>query len=194
MLSAQFTTAFGQTPYQRDFTPKSPEASAFNKYGDIGVSQFTGSPNISFPLSLSEEVPISISYNASGNKPEEHHGWVGAGFSLNVGGMISRIKRGELDEYKKSSDDQSFIEPYMENYNLLESASTAWDGDARLDIKVGKNITGAGDEKTFNTDLEPDEFVFNFNGFSGSFMLNSQGKWIIRGNNAAEFEVRSVNM
>ncbi len=108
--------------------------------------------------------------------------------------MISRIKRGELDEYKKSSDDQSFIEPYMENYNLLESASTAWDGDARLDIKVGKNITGAGDEKTFNTDLEPDEFVFNFNGFSGSFMLNSQGKWIIRGNNAAEFEVRSVNM
>ena len=73
-----------QTPYQRDFTPKSPEASAFNKYGDIGVSQFTGSPNISFPLSLSQEVPISISYNASGNKPEEHHGWVGMGFNLNA--------------------------------------------------------------------------------------------------------------
>ena len=184
---------FSQTPYQRDFTPKSSEASAFNKYGDIGVSQFTGSPNISFPLSLSEDVPISISYNASGNKPEEHHSWVGAGFNLNVGGMISRIKRGELDEYKKSSDDQSFIRPYIENYALLQDVSTAWNGDALLDIKVGQNLAGEGDKNTFNTDLEPDEFVFNFNGFSGSFMLNSQGKWIIRGNNAAEFEV-SVNM
>ena len=49
------STLNAQVPYQRDFTAKSPEASAFNKYGHIGVSYFTGSPNISFPLSLSED-------------------------------------------------------------------------------------------------------------------------------------------
>jgi hypothetical protein len=136
-------------------------------------------------------VPISISYNASGNKPEEHHGWVGMGFNLNVGGMISRIKRGELDEYKKSSDDQSYIRSYIDNYSLLQDNSTTWNGDAILDVKVKPTVEQAD---TYNTDLEPDEFVFNFNGFSGSFILNDQGKWIIRGNNAAEFEVKDVNI
>ena len=116
-------------PYRRDFTPKSPEASAFDKYGDIGVSQFTGSPNISFPLSLSEDVPISISYNASGNKPEEHHGWVGAGFNLNVGGMISRIKKGDIDEHKEL--DYPDYQAYYYNYARLQDGNSTWTGQNR---------------------------------------------------------------
>ena len=80
------------------------------------MSYFTGSPNISFPLSLSEEVPISINHNASGIKPEEHHGWVGTNWNLNVGGMISRIKRGAIDEIKDINDpNENKNKPYIHN-------------------------------------------------------------------------------
>lgn len=190
--------AQNQAPYQRDFTPKSPEASAFNKYGDIGVSQFTGSPNISFPLNLSEEVPISISYNASGNKPEEHHGWVGAGFNLNVGSMISRIKRRAIDEIKDINDPNEVNnKPYIHNnWRLQQQATSTWDGNEVLTKIVAYSpTTPASDTNTLYAlyaDLEPDEFVFNFNGFSGSFMLNHLGKWIFRGNNPSEFKIKDV--
>ena len=70
-----------QAPYQRDFSPKTPEAATLNKYGDYSVGYFTGKPNISIPISASEEVPIELSYDASGHKPEQHHGWVGLGWN-----------------------------------------------------------------------------------------------------------------
>ena len=187
-------------PYQRDFTPNSPEASAFNKYGDIGVSQFTGSPNISFPLSLSEEVPISISYNASGNKPEEHHGWVGAGFSLNVGGMISRIKRGAIDEVKDINDpNETKNKPYIHNnWRLQKQTNATWDGNELLtSITSYSPTTPATDTVTtfaLYADLQPDEFVFNFNNYSGSFLLDHNGKWVFRGNNPAEFQIINFNI
>ena len=156
----------------RDYVPKSPESSAFNKYGDIGVSYFTGSPNISFPLSLSEEVPISISYNASGNKPNEHHGWVGTGFNLNIGGMISRIKKGDVDEHK----DRNYpdYKAYYYNYTRLQDGNSTWDGtNAINEVMALPYGTDLGFRKG---ELEPDEFVFNFGSYSGSFLLNHEGK------------------
>jgi RHS repeat-associated protein len=199
LLFVCFTTVFSQSPApnKRDFIPKSPEAAAFNKYGDIAVSKFTGSPNISFPLSLSEDVPISVSYNASGIKPEEHHGWVGAGWNLNVGGMISRVRKGELDEFldiDSANVENLFpVRPYIENNTMLNGTDSPWNGVDLLLKKVVRTNTVAG-KNVFSADLEPDEFVFNFNGFSGSFMLNHEGKWVIRGNNPAEFKIKEVNI
>ncbi len=43
---------------------------------------------------------MELSYDASGHKPEQHHGWVGLGWNLNVGGIITRIKKSLVDEYK----------------------------------------------------------------------------------------------
>ena len=47
---------------------------------------------------------------------------------------------------------------------------------------------------TFSADLQPDEFVFNFNGVSGSFMQNHQGNWIFRGNNPSDFKISNVQI
>ena len=82
LLFCLINSLFAQS-YTRDYAPKTPEASAFTKYDEYSVGQFTGRANISIPLPISEEVPISLSYNAGGNKPEEHHGWVGQGWNLN---------------------------------------------------------------------------------------------------------------
>jgi RHS repeat-associated protein len=148
-------------------------------------------------LSLSEDVPISISYNASGNKPEEHHGWVGAGFNLNVGGMISRIKRGDIDENKEYSDPNGNYKSYLDNYTRLAKVNTRlpsdpWDGEYLLREMVSTtNLTALAFNKGT---VEPDEFVFNFNNYSGSFLLNHNGEWIFRGNNPNEFKVINVDI
>jgi YD repeat-containing protein len=87
----------------RNVIPPSPEASSLGKYGEWPVSLYTGIPNISIPLyelkGISLSIPVSLSYNAAGNKVGEIASSVGLGWSLqNGGGIISRSVRGLPDE------------------------------------------------------------------------------------------------
>ena len=85
----------------------SPTAAALGKFGDIPVSNHTGIPNISIPVYTVKEgnlsLPISLSYHAGGMKVMEPAGWVGAGWSLTAGGVISRTFRGAADESRTSN-------------------------------------------------------------------------------------------
>ena len=82
--------------------PPSPNTSAIAKYADWPVNLYTGLPNIDIPLcqlhAKGTAVPISISYHAAGNKVGEVASWVGLGWSLNAGGVITRSVRGLPDE------------------------------------------------------------------------------------------------
>lgn len=88
------------SPYYRP-TPKTPEAAALGKFGDVPVSYNTGIPNISVPLytlnSRSISVPISINYHAGGVKVNEIASSVGLGWSLEAGGMITHSPSGKRD-------------------------------------------------------------------------------------------------
>src|SRR6476660_9420767 len=72
----------------------SPNAASLGKYGDIPISYNTGTPQISIPIYTAEsgsvKLPVSLSYHASGLKAGETASWVGAGWSLSAGGMITR--------------------------------------------------------------------------------------------------------
>ena len=89
-------SAFSQATNSRfnDAIMPSTNASALGKYTDIPVSTFTGVPNISLPIFTIEEgplsLPIALGYHASGLKPGEPVSWVGAGWSLSSGGIITR--------------------------------------------------------------------------------------------------------
>ena len=84
----------------------SPNAAVLGKYGKIPVSYFNGLPNITVPLTelkaKNYTLPIYLSYHASGNKPDQHPGWVGLGWTLHAGGCINRIVNGMKDEMTKS--------------------------------------------------------------------------------------------
>lgn len=71
------------------------EAAALIQYVDIPVSHYSGVPNISIPIETIKvdafELPISISYHASGIKLDQEATSVGLGWTLNAGGMISRV-------------------------------------------------------------------------------------------------------
>lgn len=94
--------AMGQIPQPLQTVP-SPNAWSFLQYGKVPVSGFTGLPTINIPLHnltyKDQEISVSLSYNASGFKPDIHASWVGTGWNLNLGGVITRQVNGLPDEY-----------------------------------------------------------------------------------------------
>src|SRR5580698_4701385 len=74
--------------------PPPADAASLGKYADIPVNMSTGIPNISVPIYNIKtprlEVPINLSYYASGIKVDDIASWVGLGWSLNAGGAITR--------------------------------------------------------------------------------------------------------
>lgn len=81
---------------------QSPEAASLGEYGDVPVSYYTGTPQIEIPLATIQatgvEIPVKLTYHASGIKVNEVASWVGLGWSLRAGGTITRTVRGRPDE------------------------------------------------------------------------------------------------
>ena len=82
--------------------PKSPEAEAFEKYGNTPVNLYTGTPEINIPLHTLKgrelDIPISLNYDASGIKVTQIATSAGLGWNLTMGGRISRIASGTPDD------------------------------------------------------------------------------------------------
>ncbi len=138
-------------------TVPSPTAASLGKFGDVPVSYFTGVPEISIPLFSAKgktlELPISLSYHASGIKLDEIGSWVGAGWSLEAGGVITRTVRG-------IADDQA------EGY--FTSGHTFYEDGHWTSTPPQSLIQAIHDNKT--VDPEPDQFFFNFMGQSGEMV------------------------
>ncbi len=160
----------------------SPNAASLGIYGEIPISMFTGATNLNIPIyTLSEgdlELPISLSYNSTGVRPDVHPGWVGMNWSLNCGGMIKRVVKGipdemyyneyyELIDYSGEDHNLYFALGYIFNTPLVSSSSWKTSDHIR-NILLANGIYGSEMEKV---DTEPDEFIFNVNGNSGKFYI-----------------------
>ena len=152
--------------------PPPPTSAALGRYGESPISYFTGRPEISIPLYTIKDfdfsLPISLTYNASGIKISEVASWVGLGWSLNAGGVITRTIRGLADEI---------------NYNgFLSNAGVDIQGDLIHGICKWCNIdTSSIDflplwKITSNLmDGLPDIYYFNFGNYSGKFIFDYNG-------------------
>lgn len=93
---------FSQYDPKPNLIPPSTDALSLGKFGDIQPNLFTGRVNIDIPLHTIKEyditVPISMSYHGGGIKVNEQDGLLGLGWTLNVGGVISRSVCGMPDE------------------------------------------------------------------------------------------------
>lgn len=151
-----------QTP---KLIPPSPDAAALGKYGAIPVDKSTGIPSISVPLYEIKtprfSIPISLSYHASGIKVEEISSWVGAGWSLNAGGVITRTVVG-------FPDDGGF--GFLTDHALIKHAA---------DIVWPDDVQYISDVVTKVLDTEPDNFFYNFNGHTGAFAFGDDTKPVL---------------
>ncbi|RZK27122.1 MAG: hypothetical protein EOO43_00640 [Flavobacterium sp.] len=145
--------------------PASPIATSLGKYGEIPIGMSTGLPEISIPLfsygSGTMTGSVSLSYNASGLKVSEIAPWVGAGWSLNAGGTITRTVRGIPDEL------QFFKTGYFMTVNQLKAGLSSYPYTTPIRDKLVS--AGRGE-----ADTEADIFYFNFAGQSGKFYYNQQ--------------------
>ncbi len=140
-----------------NFIPPSPTAYELGKYGQVPVGMFTGTPNVNVPLyqynTKNLTVPISLSYNSNGIKVDQLSSNVGLGWSLNIGGVISRITR------DKSDEENALFFPEEEISEAGVRSPMA------LDFFY---MAGMDD-----VDTETDLFMYNFNGYSGSFVFDN---------------------
>ncbi|WP_407426208.1 hypothetical protein [Arcticibacter sp.] len=83
------------------YNPQSPAAAAFSRYGEIPVDLSTGIPSITIPLYTIKvggiELPITLSYHASGIKVTDVSSEVGLGWVINVGGNVTCQVLGQPD-------------------------------------------------------------------------------------------------
>ena len=146
----------------KDVVMPAPNAAALGKYGDYSVGNFTGVPDIGIPIHTVEEgslsLPIRVNYHASGIKVAETASWVGAGWSLNAGGIISRTIQGIADEESGKG--------YYEMGTYLQTQLTQATSAAAV-AQIYENIANG------LLDGEPDMFSFNVVGYSGKFYIDA---------------------
>ena len=190
ILSLAIPRAFGQPDptINAKVTISSPTAASLGKFGDIPVNTHTGIPEINIPLyqvhTGTLDLPISLSYHASGTKVEEQASWVGAGWALNAGGVITRTVMGAPDDrgINASYTTHGYFSDYgIESY-LFSIGPIGCDppgGPGPSYCPVGRSgVPGSvhapqdGNVQSGIFDGEPDLYTFNFNGYTGKFYFN----------------------
>ncbi len=166
--------------------PQAPNTAALGKFVELPVGYHTGVPNISIPLSTLTDgnfsLPVSLDYHASGLKPKEIPGWVGAGWSLSAGGMITRIVRGIPDDrIINPSRDEFAYELKRRFKSALTKGITQEFNSNELSIIINNSpFLKAGIQGGMTpNDYEPDLYFFNFMGRSGRFTFSTEGKIIL---------------
>lgn len=114
--------------YSQDFTSNQvnnpnilpPEVSSFQKVNFLPVSNYTGRANIEIPFYSIDlgglQIPIALTYNTGGVKPNDVASSTGLNWSLNAGGMISKVIKGMDDftlEWNRYYDYESHTEKYL---------------------------------------------------------------------------------
>ncbi|MFN4086533.1 MAG: RHS repeat domain-containing protein [Spirosomataceae bacterium] len=140
-----------------------PDAVAMGKYGEIPVDYFTGIPSIQVPIHTLQagpiQLPIRLQYHASGLRPAEIASWVGQGWALYNGGIISRTVQGIRDEASGG---------YWSN-----GSSTTFNGSCFTHPSYPNPLSSM---VTAQLDGEPDIFTFSAGEVSGKFYINSTGE------------------
>jgi hypothetical protein len=167
---------------------QSPNVASLGLFGEVPVSLFTGLPNIEVPLYVFHEgqisVPIKLNYHASGFRPDVHPGWVGMGWALSAGGMISRKVNGKPDDY--DSYDNTAATSILDPGDIYSSRSGYYYNRTLLDpsnwnqLSYLRDLTGNDVDKRIigsRKDTEPDEFSFSLPNASGKFYLDMDGSW-----------------
>lgn len=176
--------------FGNSFFPQSPNATPFAVTGKYPVNMYKGVPIISIPLfstkSGDSNFGMSLDYNIKSVKPSTVPTWVGLGWNLNIGGSITRIVNGGVDEVYQSAIQPYDRFSYLDHYSTLDNPN--WDSQQTMGNYHNTNLQYNLNEQQ-GVVPDPDEFILNVGGITGSFYLNEKGKWIGRTRDGKTFKV-----
>ncbi|MBK9929616.1 MAG: RHS repeat protein [Saprospiraceae bacterium] len=142
-------------------TPGAPEAASLGKYGDYKVNTFTGLPSISIPLYTLQgaelSMPFGLNYDGGGIKVEQLPTWVGTGWNLSGGGVITRSVKGDPDMK---------FNYYDKSATLNQSSYSAY-----TDLFAENDLLLSAATKEIET--QPDIYYFNMGSHSGKFYIKA---------------------
>jgi hypothetical protein len=184
---------FSQGDALKNFSFPSPAATNIEEFGDVPVNLAIGSPKVNLPFYQVSEgdlnVPLSLEYNSTGLKVDNHPGWVGSGWSLSAGGMITRIINGEEDELFVSKINNWLISNQLDqdyevgyHYNHADLNVSNWS----IDTEMSSNFPFSANLPL--KDYEPDEFNFKVGDITGSFLMGEDGEWHVKGDPTIQVE------
>jgi YD repeat-containing protein len=171
--------ALSQTAERLGVSFPTPNAASLGLYSDVPVSNFTGTPNVHIPIYEVNEgpikIPIALSYHAASVRVHSHPGWVGLGWTLLAGGAITRTVNGQADEHTSKVHGGEPTGFYATRWKL-DNYVHGWETTAGLTSYANDYYVAAP-----NPVLEamPDEFTFNFQGYSGRFFMSHTGEWTV---------------
>jgi hypothetical protein len=169
--------------------PPTPENAALSRINDIPVSEYSGVPEISIPVYTLKtgdyELPINLSYHASGIKVSQEATWVGLGWNLNPGGAITLNPVGNIDQKSYSGAPWSdwekmqawnFTSNYYNPRRGIEDGYHGWGCWTGYDISTSKTPAlmikqgqeGAGEQDVYEVTLP--------NGKSFKYILHPRDK------------------
>ena len=126
--------------------------------GLLSNSLFTGTATLSVPLYdlavKGYSLKVALQYSSNGIKNSDLPTTVGMNFNLLAGGSIVRVIHDESDGAYENTPTSSLPNLWNQNLTLLDYLNDAADN---------------------YWDTEPDEYLFNINGMSGRFFVDSSG-------------------
>lgn len=168
---------------------------AVNALAQNSQGLFTGTPNITVPLTEAKTgnitIPIYLSYNATGNKVEDIASNVGLGWTLNTGGSIKRIVRGIPDDYNRNDINNKGL-GWLHEINedsewisggefLFYKPAVHCDMSEYIDHYNPYEKSEVANWEVFKVfegywlDTEPDQFLFSLPGKNGEFYFDKDG-------------------
>jgi hypothetical protein len=169
---------------------QSPNAAALNKFVEFPVSHFNGLTDISFPLYeiklKNVSVPITLKYHTGGIRVSEDASWVGLGWALNAGGIISHQIKG-IDDLVDMGTHTIYGKyfPYLtkvenETYNEMnpigafEKTIKTTNNNTELLLPNGNggtvNVLKEFHDARHKMNGDPDLYIYNMGKYAGKYI------------------------
>lgn len=149
-------------------TRPSPTVAQLMKVEESSLDHYTGQPQIAVPLFSTKagnlDVGLTLSYNSSGIRVNETSGWVGKGWSLETGGVISRSVvdlPDEIDTDNHKGANVSGLYTFFEAPDVSETRR-----QFAYDAQWGTQV---------DLDSKTDIYQFSFFGRTGRFVFIKSG-------------------
>jgi|GEM_PF-4947360 len=125
---------------------------------------FSGRLNASIPLIEMQSgdlgISLNLNYDINSIKVSEPVGWLGTGWDVSVGGVVTRVLKGNPDEVTDGYFNTGDSPDYLDFLNELETGIFTVDGGVFI----------RDDLETYY-DTAPDIFHYNVQGYTGSFVI-----------------------
>lgn len=175
-----------QIEEREQLTVQPPSAASLMKAIDNPVGLYNGNPSISHNIYTLTDgqitLPIDLTYNASGIKVNEEASWVGMGWNLNVGGMITKSIVGKEDLPNAYKVDLDYYPPgeYPSYYGKQYRTNDKSTHDMFFQYATQGH-------------LQPDVYYYQFPGGSGKFFIDHRNDSIYLMDDERALKIEAYN-